>query len=272
MDRFDRMRQTEPLTQDLESAAAPDLSTTPTSAAAFLQRRAVRALESIDGRWRVMIETALIAVAALVLSCVFLWATLTDRISVEAIVVMMLILILSMVTVGQGMSYHTHNLSLQERARESVAKTTRAVEIMMDFLREFTLLNQATISQLVEGHKVRVIGELRQMVAALGHSIGDGRLRPELAQLEEAIARKIREIPAGMAFPLPRLEYFDQALRHLQEPESTPQCPTCGATRARLNDLDGREGIHYTCNHCGHEFSVGITVMLEHHSGDDPLK
>jgi predicted RNA-binding Zn-ribbon protein involved in translation (DUF1610 family) len=24
-----------------------------------------------------------------------------------------------------------------------------------------------------------------------------------------------------------------------------------------------REGIHYTCTHCGYEFSVGITVMLE---------
>jgi hypothetical protein len=226
----------------------------------------------MEGHWRVVLESASIAVAALTLSAVFLWATLTDRISVEAIVVTIVILILSIIAVGQGMSYHTHNLALQGRARESVAKTTLAVQIMMDFLREFTLLNQATISQLVESHKIRVIDELRQRVAALGAAVGDASLRLELAQLEEAIARKVREMPAGIAFPLPHLEYFDQALRHLQEPENPPQCPTCGATRARLGDLDGRGGIHYTCDHCGHEFSVGITLMLEHRSGDDPSR
>jgi DNA-directed RNA polymerase subunit M/transcription elongation factor TFIIS len=208
----------------------------------------------------------LIGLGALVLSTLFIWATVTDRVSVEAIVVMIVVLILSMVTVSQGMRYHTHNVSLQERARESVAKTTLAVEIMMDFLREFTLKNQATISQMAESHKVRVIGELRKMVADLGRSVGDGRLRMELVRLEEAIARKIMEIPAGVAFPLPRLEYFDQALRHMQEPERTPKCPACGAMQARVNELEGREGLHYTCSHCGHEFSVGITVMLEKHS------
>jgi DNA-directed RNA polymerase subunit M/transcription elongation factor TFIIS len=152
---------------------------------------------------------------------------------------------------------------LQERAHESVAKTTLAAEIMMDFLREFTLKNQATISQMAESHKVRVVDELRAIVADLGRSVDNGRLRQELAELEETMARKIMEIPGGVTFPLPRLEYFDQALRQLQEPECTPQCPRCGATQACVGVLNRREGIHYTCTHCGHEFSVGITVMLE---------
>ena len=77
------------------------------------------------------------------------------------------------------------------------------------------------------------------------------------------MARKIMDIPVGVTFPLPRLEYFDQALRHLQEPERTPQCPSCGATQAYVSMHDRREGIHYTCTRCGHEFSVGITVRLE---------
>jgi hypothetical protein len=239
------------------------MSAPATPAAAALQRALTSALESIELRWRLRIETALIAVGALILSVICIWATITDRVSAEAIVVMIVVLILSLVTVGQSRRYHARNLSLQARASESVAKTTLAVEIMMDFLRQFTLKNQATLSQLVESHKVRVIDELRKAVATLARSVGDGRLRLELAQLEETIAHKIREIPAGVVFPLPRLEYFDQVLRHLQEPERTPTCPTCGATRVRVSDLDGREGIYYTCGHCGHEFSVGITVMLE---------
>jgi hypothetical protein len=179
---------------------------------------------------------------------------------------MIVMLILALFTVSHGIAYHSRNLSLQERARESAAKASLAVEIMMDFLREFTLRNQTIISQMAESHKVRVIDELRKTVADLGRSVGDGHVRFELAQLEDTIARKIMEIPVGVALPLPRLEYFDQALHHLQEPERTPPCPTCGATRARVSDVDGREGIHYTCTQCGREFSVGITVMLENPS------
>ena len=263
MELFDRMRQAQPLANDVEIAASSDMPTTQSLGTAFLRRAFCNALESVEARWRLVVETALIGFGALVLSSLFIWATVTDRVSMEAIVVMIVVLILSMITVSQGMRYHTRNLSLQARVRESVAKTTLAVEIMMDFLREFTLKNQAIISQLAESHKVRVIDELRKTVAALGKSVGDGRLRLELAQLEEMIARKVMEIPAGVVFPLPRLEYFDQALRHMQEPERTPKCPTCGATEARVSELNGREGIHYTCTHCGREFSVGITVMLE---------
>jgi hypothetical protein len=263
MGLFDRMRQAQPLANDAEIAASPNMSTTQTPATAFLRQAFAAAMESVEARWRLMVEAVLIGCGGLVLSALFIWATVTDRVSVEAIVVMIVVLTLSMFTVSQSMRYHSRNLSLQERARGSVAKTTLAVEIMMDFLREFTLKNQATISQMADSYKVRVIDELRKTVADLGRSVGDGRLRLELARLEETITRKIMEIPVGVAFPLPRLEYFDQALRHLQEPERTPQCPTCGATQTRVSGLHGREGIHYTCTHCGHEFSVGITVMLE---------
>jgi DNA-directed RNA polymerase subunit M/transcription elongation factor TFIIS len=266
MSLFNRMHQASPLANDLETATSSHGSTTQMPAAVLLRHAFATAIECIEARGHLLVEPALIGLGALVLSALFIWATVTDRMSVEAIVVMIVVLILSMVTVSQGMKYHTHNVSLQERAHASVAKTTLAIEIMMDFLREFTLKNQATISQMAESHKVRVIDELRKTVADLGRSVGDGRLRMELAQLEEAIARKIMEIPAGVAFPLPRLEYFDQALRHMQEPERTPKCPTCGAMQARVGELAGREGIHYTCTHCGHEFSVGLTVMLEKRS------
>jgi hypothetical protein len=263
MGLFDRTRQAQPLTNDVEVAASPDMSTTQMSVTTLLRRAFSTAMRSVEEDWRLMVETAVIGLGALVLSTLFIWATVTDRVSVEAIVVMIVVLILSMFTVHHGMRYHARHLLLQDRARESVAKTTLAAEILMDFLREFTLKNQATISQMAESHKVRIIDELRTIVDDLGKSVGDGRLRRELAQFEETMARKIMEIPAGVTFPLPRLEYFDQALWQLQEPERTPPCPNCGATRASVSVLDRREGIHYTCTHCGHEFSVGITVMLE---------
>jgi hypothetical protein len=263
MGLFDRMRQVRPLANDAEVAASPDMSSPQTPVMTLLRRAFATALQSVEADWRLMVETAVIGMGALVFSVLFIWATVTDRVSVEAIVVMIVVLILSMFTVHHGMRYHARHLSLQERARESVAKTTLAAEIMIDFLREFTLKNQATISQMAESHKVRVIDELRTIVEDLARSIGDGRLRQELVQLEETMARKIMEIPAGVTFPLPRLEYFDQALRQLQEPERTPQCPSCGATQACVSMLVRREGIHYTCTHCGYEFSVGITVMLE---------
>ncbi len=260
---FDRRHQADPMANEAETAAAPDRSTTQTSAFALLRHAFSRAFGSSEARWRLLVETALIGFGALLLGALFIWATVTNRVSVEAIVVMIVMLILSMFTASHGLGYHTRNLSLQKRAHEASAKTTLAAEIMMDCLLEFTLRNQAIISQMAESHKVRVIDEIRKTVADLGRSVGDGRMRLELAQLEETIARKIMEIPVGVALPLPRLEHFDQALRHLQEPERTPPCPRCGATRARVGELDGREGIHYTCMHCGHEFSVGIMVMLE---------
>jgi hypothetical protein len=263
MGRFDPRRQAQSPASDLGSAASPAMATAPTPMMALLRRAWFAALKAIEADWRVMIEAAVIGLGAVVLSTLFIWATVTDRVSVEAIVVMIAVLILSMFTVHHGMRYHARHLLLQDRARESVAKTTLAAEILMDFLREFTLKNQATISQMAESHKVRIIDELRTIVDDLGKSVGDGRLRRELAQFEETMARKIMEIPAGVTFPLPRLEYFDQALWQLQEPERTPPCPNCGATRANVSVLDRREGIHYTCTHCGHEFSVGITVMLE---------
>jgi DNA-directed RNA polymerase subunit M/transcription elongation factor TFIIS len=263
---FDRMHQAQPLASDAKIAGSPDMSTTQTPAMALLRRAFASTVESVEAHWRLMVETAAIGVGALVLSALFIWATISDRMHVEAIVVTIIVLILSMFTVSQGMRYHRRNLSLQARARESVAKTTLAAEIMMDFLREFTLKNQATISRMAESHKVRVIDELRTIVADLARSLGDQHVRLELTQLEETLARKIMEIPVGVVFPLPRLEYFDQALQQVQEPERTPKCPACGASQARVGELDGREGIHYTCTRCGHEFSVGITVMLEKHS------
>jgi hypothetical protein len=263
MGLFDRMRQAQPLADDVEITATPGRSTTQTPVMTLLRQAFATAMQAVAADWRLMVETALIGLGALVLSSLLIWATVTDRVSVEAIVVIVVVLLLSMFTVSHGMRYHARHLSLQERTRESVAKTTLAAEIMIDFLREFTLKNQATISQMAESHKVRVIDELRTIVEELGRSVTDGRLRQDLAQFEETMARKIMEIPVGVTFPLPRLEYFDQALYHLQEPERIPQCPHCGATQACVGVPDRREGIHYTCTHCGHEFSVGITVMLE---------
>ena len=118
-----------------------------------------------------MAEAAAIGVGVLVLSVLFIWATISHRMSVESIVVTIVVLVLSMFTVSQGKRYQRRNLLLQKQAGESVAKTTLAAEIMMDFLREFTLKNQATISQMAESHKVRVIDELRTIIADLGRSV-----------------------------------------------------------------------------------------------------
>jgi hypothetical protein len=260
---FDRTRRARPLDSDAEVAAAPGEPATERSALGLFRRALSAVAAPVDARWRLIGETGLVGLGALVLSFLFIWATVTDRVSVEAIVVMIVVLALTIFTVSHAMGYHARNLSLQASARESVAKTKLAAEIMMDFLRDFTLKNQQTISQVADSQKVRVIEELRQAVAALGRSVTDERLRLELAELEEAIQRKIMEIPTGVAFPLPRLEHFDQALRHLDEPERLLQCPACGATQARVSTIDSREGIQYTCLRCGHEFSVGITVMIE---------
>jgi predicted RNA-binding Zn-ribbon protein involved in translation (DUF1610 family) len=214
-------------------------------------------------RWRLILEVALVAFGALTLSFLFIWATVTDRVGVEAIVVMIVVLMLSVFTVSYGRSCQARTLSLQQSAQESVAKTILATEVMMEFLREFTLKNQETITQVAESHKVRVIEELRRTVGALGLSNTDAHLRRELAQLDEMIERKIMDIPTGVAFPLPRLEVFDQTLRHIREPERTLTCPACGAMATRIRHIDSRKGIQYTCLQCAHEFSLGITVMLE---------
>jgi predicted RNA-binding Zn-ribbon protein involved in translation (DUF1610 family) len=266
MGLFDRMHQAQPLASDAKITGSPDMSSGQIPASALFCRALSRTIGAVETHWRLMAESAAIGVGVLVLSILFIWATMSDRMSVEVIVVTIIVLILSMFTVSHGMRYHRSNLLLQARARESVAKTTLAAEIMMDFLREFTLKNQATISQMAESHKARVIDELRTIIADFGKSIGDQHMHLELTQLEETITRKIMEIPSGVVFPLPRLEYFDQALHLMQEPERTPKCPACDATHARVSEVDGREGIHYTCSRCGYEFSVGITVMLEKHA------
>jgi predicted RNA-binding Zn-ribbon protein involved in translation (DUF1610 family) len=218
---------------------------------------------SMEGRWRSLAETALIGFGVVVLSVLLIWATVTDRISVEAIVVILIMLVLTLFAVGQGMTYHRRNLAIQERARESVTKTTMAAEILMEFLREFALKNQETISHMAENYKVRIVDELGKVVDDLLKSAGDKGMPRELVQLKEIIARKIMEIPTGVALPLPRLEQFDHALRQVQEAERIPKCPACGAAQARISRIDSANGIEYACTHCGHEFNVGITVVLE---------
>jgi hypothetical protein len=125
---FDRMRQAQPLANAVEVGASLDRSTTQTPATALLRHATGAAMASVEAHWRLIVETASVGFGALVLSSLFIWATVTNRVSVEAIVVMIVVLILSMITVSQSMRYHARNLSLQERARESVAKTALAAE------------------------------------------------------------------------------------------------------------------------------------------------
>jgi predicted RNA-binding Zn-ribbon protein involved in translation (DUF1610 family) len=263
---FERRHQASIIDSDAKVAAAPGEPTAAGSAVDLLRRAFATLAAPHEVRWRFIIEMALIGVGALTLSILFIWATVTERVSVEAIVVITVILMLAVFTVSHTMSYHAENLSLQRSAREAVAKSKLATEIMMEFLRDFTLKNQETITQLADSQKVRVIEELRQAVGALATSATDAAVRRELAQIEETIERKIMAIPTGVAFPLPRLEMFDQALRHLDEPARPVKCPRCGATQARISHIDSREGVRYTCVHCTHEFSLGITVMIEKHS------
>lgn len=217
-------------------------------------------------RWRFVVETTLIGLGVAMLSFLFIWATLTNRISIEAIVVILVTLILGMFAIGQAMKSYGQSLALHERTREAVAKTTKAAEIMMEFLREFTLKNQETISHMVQSQKGRVIDELGKLVDDITRMAEDARVRRELVQLREMLERKIMEIPSGVSFPLPRLEQFDVALAQAEEPERTPKCPACGAAQVRVRTTDSQRGIRYTCIRCGHEFSVGITVLLEKHT------
>lgn len=263
---FERRQQASVVDSDTEVAAAPGEVTGERSAADLLRRASAAMAEPSEVQWRSIIEMALIGLGALTLSFLFIWATVTGRVSAEAIGVITVVLILAIFTASHTMSYHTRNLSLQKSAHESLAKTKLATEIMMEFLRDFTLKNQETITQLADSQKVRIIEELRQAVGALAASVADTGVRRELAQIEETIERKIMAIPSGVAFPLPRLEMFDQALRHLEEPARPVKCPNCGATQARISQIDSREGVRYTCLLCTHEFSLGITVMIEKHS------
>jgi predicted RNA-binding Zn-ribbon protein involved in translation (DUF1610 family) len=262
---FERRHQAPAIDRDVEVTVEPGESAAERPAVDFFRRAFATMTEPHEVRWRFIIEMALIGVAALTLSILFIWATVTERVSVEAIVVITVVLMLAVFTVSHTMSYHTGNLSLQKSARESVAKSKLATEIMMEFLRDFTLKNQETITQLADSQKVRVIEELRQAVGALATSVTDTAVRRELAKIEEAIERKIMAIPTGVAFPLPRLEMFDQVLSHLDEPARPVKCPHCGATQARISQIDSREGVRYACVHCTHEFSLGITVMIEKH-------
>ena len=149
MGLVDPMHQAQPLANHAEIAGSPDVSSAQIPASALFCRALSRTIGSVEAHWRLMAEAAAIGVGVLVLSVLFIWATISHRMSVEAIVVIIVVLVLSMFTVSQGKRYHRRNLLLQRRAGESVAKTTLAAEIMMDFLREFTLKNQATISQLL---------------------------------------------------------------------------------------------------------------------------
>ena len=258
MQLFERIRQPRAVTD------GPAAAESPAAASLHLLRRVWSSIgESEGAKWRVLMESGLIGLGTLVISALFIWATVTDRVSVEAIVVIIVLLILTIFAVGQGMHYYTRNLTLLARAREAATKTTLAAEISMEFLREFTLKNQEMIARLAETQKVQVIDELSRAVDDVVRSLADTSLRRELLQLKETMARKVAEIPTSVILPLPRLEYFDQALSQLEEPERTPQCPECGAGRARVVRVDGRDGIHYTCVQCGHEFNLGIAVMLE---------
>jgi predicted RNA-binding Zn-ribbon protein involved in translation (DUF1610 family) len=258
MGLFDRKRQAERLGDEPEDGASFAGPAVDDPKAGFSPPGM-----SGERRWRLKIEMALTGFGAVVLSVLLIWATITDRVSVEAIVVILVVLLITLFAVAQGVKYHTQNLALQERAHESITKTTLAAEIMMEFLREFTLKNQETISHLAEHQKVRVIDDLEKAVDDLGRFTTDAGMRRELAQLKEVIARKVMEIPTGVSFPLPRLEQFDLALRQMEETEHTLKCTACGGGQVRVSRVDSRRGLQYICNRCGHEFTVGITVMLE---------
>jgi hypothetical protein len=214
-------------------------------------------------QWRALVESGLVALGGLALSVLFVWAAVTDRVGVESIVVILVLLILTLFAVGQGMYYYRRTLALQACARESARTAACASEIMMEFLRDFTLKNQEVISRLGEAEKARVVDELGKAVEDLIKTAQDADWRRELLHLKEAMAQKVMAIPTGVAFPLPRLEWFDRALSQMVEPERAPACPACGAARARVTRVDGRDGIQYRCVQCGHEFSLGIAVMLE---------
>jgi hypothetical protein len=258
MGLFDRKRQAERISDEIEVSEPSEEPSVERQRERYSSLRA-----SDERRWRLQIEMALIGFGAVILSVLLIWATITDRVSVEAIVVIIVVLLITLFAVAQGVRYHTRNMVLQERARESITKTTLAAEILMEFLREFTLKNQETISQMAEHQKGRIVNELENAVDDLGRFAGEGSIRRELTQLKELIARKVMEIPTGVSFPLPRLEQFDLALRPMEEAEHTPKCAACGGSQARVNRVDSREGLQYICSRCGHEFSVGITVMLE---------
>jgi len=214
-------------------------------------------------RWRAMVETAVIGLGAAVLSGLVIWATLTTHLGVEAILMLLVSLVLAILAGGQAMRYHGQGQALHQRAGEAALKTTKAAEIMIEFLREFTLKNQEAMSHMIESQKGRIIDELGKAVDDLTQVAESAALRHQLLQLREMIARKILEIPSGVTFPVPRLEQFDAAGTGVEEPERIPSCPACGAGQARVRTTGNRSGLGYTCSRCGHEFTLGITVLLE---------
>ena len=88
MGLFGRMRQAQSLANDVEAAATPKMSTAQMPVATLLRHAFSAALQSVEADWRLMVQTAVIGLGALVLSSLFVWATVTDRVSVDAIVVM----------------------------------------------------------------------------------------------------------------------------------------------------------------------------------------
>jgi hypothetical protein len=266
MAAFDQMQQAPLLDGEVPVPTAPDQATDDKSSCGVWRQMSSHLRQPVVVRGRDLLELGLIGVGVVTLSVLFIWATITDRVGIEVIIALIAVLALSVFTVSHTLSSQRRLLSLQESARESAAKTILATEILMEYLREFTLRNQEIITQVAEAQKMRVVEELRRSVSAFGPAVADQRLRRGLEQLDEMIERKIMEIATGVAFPVPHLERFDQALRHIQEPDRTLTCPGCGARQAHLQRIDSRKGIQYTCLQCAHEFSLGITVMLEKHS------
>src|SRR5687768_3144009 len=136
MSLFGRIRHI-PSIDRVASNSAPLGGVTTERSATVVQRHITSFWqEPVVVRWRVFLEVALVGLGALLLSFLFIWATVTDRVGVEAIVVIIVVLMLSVFTVSYGRSCQAQTLSLQQSAQESVAKTLLATEVMMEFLRE----------------------------------------------------------------------------------------------------------------------------------------
>lgn len=255
---FDRMRQGGPMGDE---HAVEDASQTRSAEDSQSALAPEGGFDQV--RWRAMVETVLIGLGAAVLSVLVIWATVTTHLGVETILLLLVALVLAIVTSGQAMRYHRQSQALHQRTSEAAVKTTKAAEIMIEFLREFTLKNQETMSYMIESQKGRVIDELGKAVDDLARVAESAALRHQLTQLREMIGRKIMEIPSGVTFPVPRLERFDAADTDVEEPERIPPCPACGAAQARVSTTGNRSGLRYTCSRCGHEFTLGITVLLE---------
>jgi hypothetical protein len=260
MGSFDQRRQR---ARVVDEAAAEDAAPVPPEDSS--RRDLSRDRDPDAAWWRLRMEIASIGFGVFVLSTLVIWVTLTQQISVEAVVVILVTLVLGLLAGGQAMKSHRQALLLERRMGEAAATTMRVAESMVEFLRDFALENQAMLSHLVENQKGRVVDELGRCIDDLARMADVAAMRHELAQLKELIGRKIMEIPSGITFPVPRLGPFDAVPPGAEEPRRLPICPACGAAQARLSPAVNRSGIRYTCGSCGHEFSVGITVLLEKH-------